>query len=82
MAIQIIYKVPGLSAEFETEQEAMIAEAIDQCEGLYIENFKLLKLVRAITSKYFLMPIVETVTIQEVEPGFCGDDPRDTEPQV
>lgn len=67
MSIQVIYKVPGMPTEFDSEQEAWVAEAIDQCEGLYIESFKMLKLVKAITSRYFLCPILPTVTLQEPE---------------
>ncbi len=70
MAIVCIYKVPGISNEFETEQDAMVAEAIDQCEGLYIENYKMLRLVKAITSKYFLVPIAETIETPPVFPAF------------
>ena len=69
MAIQLVYKVYGLSQEFSNEQEAQIAEVIQDTDGLYIEAYKIPKLTAAITAKYFLVPILPTFTLQEVEPA-------------
>lgn len=88
MTIQVIYKVPGLPGEYESEQEAMVAEAVDQYEGLYIESYKMDKLVKAITSKYFLVPhptrmrgykekdVRNYLAGKVPMDNFCGEDPR------
>lgn len=88
MTIQVIYKVLGLPGEYESEQEAMVAEAVDQCEGLYIESYNMRKLVKAITSKYFLVPHSARICGYEEKDemnylagevpidNFCGEDSR------
>lgn len=66
MTIKTIYKVEGDSNEYDSEQEAQVAEAIDDEEGLYVDARTKLKVAKAITKKYFLCPILPTVTVQEM----------------
>ncbi len=55
MAINVIYKVDTRDEEYASEQEAMAAEVLVDC-GVYLESYKLGKLAKAITSKFFLIP--------------------------
>lgn len=67
MTIKIIYKLEGDSNEYESEQEAQIAEVIEAIEGIYIDSRQKKKIAAAFTGKYFLIPVIPTVTIQELE---------------
>lgn len=65
MTIKTIYKVEGDSNEYDSEQEAQVAEVLQEVKAIYIEDYKKLRIARAICNKYFLCPILPTVTIQE-----------------
>lgn len=67
MTIKIIYKVEGDGNTYDSEQEAQIAEIIADTEGLYIERYKISQLAKAISEKYFLVPIVKTETVVVTE---------------
>ena len=65
MTIKTIYKVVGDINEYDSEQEAQIAEAIQENNALYVRDYDKLAIAKAITKRYFLCPIIPTTTIQE-----------------
>lgn len=65
MTIKTIYKVDGDSNDYGSEQEAQVAEALNKDDSFYLSARDTLKVAKAITKRYFLCPILQTVTIQE-----------------
>ena len=65
MTIKTIYKVEGDTNEYDSEQEAQVAEALQKIDGVYIRDYGKLRIAKAITEHYFLCPILHTVTVQE-----------------
>ena len=65
MTIKTIYKVDGDSNEYDSEQEAQVAEAIEAEGSIYVDARTKLRVAKAITKRYFLCPILSTVTTQE-----------------
>lgn len=63
MTIKVIWKVEGDRNEYETEQQAQIAECL-QGDGTYLTQGEKLFITKAITEKYFLSPILKTETVQ------------------
>lgn len=63
--IRTIYKVEGDSNEYDSEQEALLAEAIDSFDTIYIRDHEKYKIVKAITQRFILTPIVSGVTMQK-----------------
>ena len=83
MTIKTIYKVEGDSNEYDSEQEAQVAEALHEDDSFYLSARDVLKVAKAITKRYFLCPIPPTVTVQEPvggqkDPLFSFKDPRNT----
>ena len=74
MTIKTIYKVEGDSNEYDSEQEAQIAEAIENEEGLYVGARDTLKIAKAITKRYFLCPILPCVTVPEMDAALTEAD--------
>lgn len=66
MTIKTIYKVEGDSNEYDSEQEAQVAEALQEAEATYVRDYEKLRIAKAITKRYFLCPILPTVTVQEM----------------
>ena len=66
MTIKTIYKVEGDSNEYDSEQEAQVAEALQKINGVYIRDYEKLRITKAITKRYFLCPILPTITGQEM----------------
>jgi len=62
MTIKAIYKVDSDRNEYETEQQAQIAECL-QGEGIYLTQEEKLYVAKAITKKYSLCPILKTETV-------------------
>lgn len=67
MTIKTIYKVEGDSNEYDSEQEAKVAEALHEDDSFYIDSWTTLNVAKAITKKFLLCPILITTTIQELE---------------
>lgn len=67
MTIKTIYKVEGDSNEYDSEQEAQIAECIENADGIYVDARHKLRIAKAISEKYFLVPIVKTETVVVTE---------------
>lgn len=65
MTIKTVYKVEGDSNEYDSEQEAQVAEALQEVEVIYVRDYEKLRIAKAITQRYFLCPILPTVTVQE-----------------
>lgn len=65
MTIKTIYKVEGDSNEYDSEQEAQIAEVLHEDDTFYMDSRTTLRVAKAITKRYFLCPILPTVTVQE-----------------
>jgi hypothetical protein len=72
MAIKAVYKIDGSSEEYETEQQAQIAEILEDLKACYIENYKIKKIATAITEKFHLIPINEN-KIVSMTPIFDED---------
>lgn len=67
MTIKQLWKVEGTGNDYETEQEAQIAECIYDAEGIYVDARTTAKIAKALSDRYFLVPIIPTITIQESE---------------
>ena len=65
--IQIIWKVEGDSNEYPSEQEAQIAQVLAGIEGCHIDTRQKRMIAEAFNGRYFLIPIIPTVTIQETQ---------------
>lgn len=65
MTIKVIYKVEGDCNEYDSKQEAQIAEVLETNDSIYIEARTRLNVAKAICSKYLLCPIPPTTTVQE-----------------
>lgn len=65
--IKVIYKVEGDSNEYDSEQEAQVAEALQETEAIYVRDYEKLRIAKKICQRYFLCPILPTVTVQEQE---------------
>ena len=74
MTIKTIYKVEGDSNEYDSEQEAKVAEALHEDDSFYIDSRTTLKVAKAITKKFFLCPILPTVTVQEMAAALAEAD--------
>ena len=48
---------------FESEQEAILHEAVKSIEGIYIEEYKMKHLVKGLAAKLFVTPLVRTEEI-------------------
>lgn len=66
MTIKAIYKVEGDRNEYETEQQAQVAECL-QGMGIFFTQEEKLSAAKAITEKYFLCPILKTETTQVIQ---------------
>ena len=63
--IKIIWKVENDSNEYNNEQEAQIAQVLSEIEGCYIDTRQKRMIAEAFNGRYFMIPIIPTVTIQE-----------------
>ena len=63
--IKIIWKVEDDSNEYQSEQEAQIAQVLAGIEGCHIDTRQKRMIAEAFNGRYFLIPIIPTVTIQE-----------------
>jgi len=82
MTIKTIYKVEGDSNEYDSEQEAQIAEACKNYKSMYLTQAELKGIAEAISAKYLLVPIVATEALQEQKstPHLNDDDGDDDVP--
>ena len=62
MTIKAIYKVEDDRNEYETEQQAQVAECLQE-PGAFLTQDEKLYIAKAITAKYFLRPILKTETV-------------------
>lgn len=62
MTIKAIYKVEDDRNEYETEQQAQVAECL-QGKGIFFTQEEKLYAAKAITARYFLCPILKTETV-------------------
>ncbi len=65
--IRIIWKIEGDSNEYNSEQEAQIAALLAGIEGCYFDHRQRRLIAEAFNDRYFLVPIIPTVTIQETQ---------------
>ena len=73
MTITQKYQVEGSSELYDTEQAAQIAELIDNVEGIYVDKRQTRRIAEAFEGKYFLIPVISTVTVQEGDPVNLND---------
>lgn len=66
MTIKVIYKVEGDNNEYDSEQEAHIAECCKNYKGMFLTPSELYGIAKAISEKYFLAPILKTETTTTV----------------
>lgn len=69
MTIKAIYKVEGDRNEYETEQQAQVAECLENSERYFTDTEKLV-IVKIITDRFFLIPHKE-IEAKAVEVADC-----------
>lgn len=63
--IRIIYKVEGDDNEYQSIQQAFVAEVISNISDVYVNDRQRLKIAQEITKQYFLSPILPESTSKE-----------------